>query len=136
MPLSKSQVNKIIENRRRGLYHTKDTFDESKLCARQMEPTDVCYTLIRHMGFFNVYNKREFLTQLKEFKAKSVVLRDCNVFETPINGKTHYLAVFQPADLSDAPMCPLALAHNVMVSGFSYIFQNKSDADLALAYLK
>jgi hypothetical protein len=135
--MSSKKVSKIMNDRQMGLYHTQDTLDESILCAKQMASSDICYTLIHHMGFFNVYNAKELQTQLRDFKSKGVKLQSYNIFEKTINNKTFYMAVFQPEDLTKCSMgnCPLALAHGVLVTGYTYIFKSKGNVENIAAYL-
>jgi hypothetical protein len=141
MPASSKPIRSpkaILADRRRGLYRNEETADENAVCARQMTPTDVCYTLIHRMGVFNVYNNAELLQQMKAWKGVCVI-QDYNLWEREVGGKTVYVAIIQPKDkaaLEDCPICPLAMSMGILVSGFTYIFQKKEDRDFVAHYLR
>jgi len=128
----------IIEKRRQGLYHTKDTYDEALICVRQLKevPNDKVSTLIRHLGYFNVFDTKEFMEQVKDWKAKGVKILKCNINDIQCGayGEACLFTVTPPND-EDCAFCPLALAFNTMVSGYSYITKDKALAELAWRYL-
>jgi hypothetical protein len=101
-----------------------------------MATDDVVFTLIHRIGAFNVYNNKEFLPQVKEWKNLNCVLLDCNVFERVIAGKTVYMFIIQPKELDNVPISPLALALEVIVSGYAYITPHKSTIDLVKRILQ
>jgi hypothetical protein len=104
-----------------GVYEYNDTRDELKMCLSIMEPTDYALTLIRRTGEFSVYNSAELSGQIHQWRGKAKLL-DRNVFERTVDGKKIWMFVIQPKDdaLLDG-FCPLALALDVMVSGYAYI---------------
>ena len=121
-----------------GIYHTKETLNESIVCLNQLEETDMCYTLVRHTGLFNMYNKKEFLPQLSMWKKFGCHTLACNFFERDIKGKTVYIVIITPPDHLENSVfaaCPLATAHGILVSGLTYIFPRKDDADMVQHYL-
>ncbi len=120
----------VTAKRMRGLYQKHDTIDETEVCVRAMEPSDVVFTLIHRLGAFSVYNNREFLPQVAEWKRLGCVLLDTNVFERTIAGKQMYMFIIQPSDISKSSISPLALAYDVLVSGYAYLTPHKSTVEL------
>jgi len=137
--ISRKNINQIMTDRRQGIYKTEDTYNEALLSIQQMKdtPTDKVITLIRSMGRFNVYDANEFLTQVKEWKKKQVIMLKCNIFEIDckVLGKMWLFTVTPPGDLEGVGFCPLALAFNIMVDGYSYISADRDLIDLAWRYL-
>jgi hypothetical protein len=135
---SENKCREILEKRRAGLYHTQDTYDEALVCVRQLKevPNDKVSTLIRRLGVFTVFDTKEFMEQLKEWKAKGVKIYKCNVRDIQCGAYGEaYLFTVTSDDDKDCAMCPLALAFNTMVSGYSYITKDKALAQLAWRYL-
>lgn len=94
------------------------------------EDGDVCFTINHKMGMFSVYNKAEFLPQLQMWAAQKCVVVKNNV---TICDKEAWLVTIQPALMTEdncPAVCPLAMAFDIMVSGFSYVMWSKSDFDL------
>lgn len=123
----------VVSKRISGVYHTEDTRDEVKKIVSELEDTDTAFTLVKRLGQFTVFNKREFLPQIVQWKKMGAKLLDGNTFERVIDGKTFYLFVIQPAtdeETEYAGMCPLAIAYGIMVSGYSYITPHKSTVEL------
>jgi hypothetical protein len=131
-------LTKMYARRKEGMYHTKDTLNESRLCMAQMQDTDMCYTLMYRHGVFNVYNKKEFLPQMALWKKLGCYTLAENFFEREIDGKKAYLVVITPPEAlenSTPAICPLSSAHGFLVSGLTYVFKKKSDAELLQHYL-
>ena len=141
MSASHTKAREVLKKRRMGLYTTEETLDEVKVCVKQLyEPgkeADEVFTLIRNQGVFNVYSKKEFLPQVKEWKKMGCRALADNVLEQEVEGHKVWMFVIQPpkAKLADMGLCPLALALGVMVSGFTYIARSKELADLVVRYL-
>jgi hypothetical protein len=136
-----SAAKKTMKERKMGIYDTKKTRDELELSVRQIHKkgfeAEEVLTLIHQTGQFNVYNKMEFLGQLRQWKDMKCVLLDCNVWEKTIAGKTMWAFVVQPLKIEGAPgVCPLAVALNILVSGFTYVCKSKETADLVLRVLR
>jgi hypothetical protein len=131
------QMAKILAGRRSGLYQVKETQQEAALAVKQMLETDGddAFTLIHRMGIFSVFSKKEFMPQLKQWKTQKCSALECNLRQLDVNGKTCWAVVVQPPDLEDAPVCPLALAFGMMVSGFTYVFKDLELAKLVIRYL-
>lgn len=112
--------------------------DEANLSVRQMMAAkdDICFTYIHRIGRFSVYNQKEFLPQMKEWKRLGVKALACNVKEREMAGHKVWLLVVQPEKLEDGPvMCPLGAACDLMVSGYTYVVKDKSLADMVVRYL-
>jgi hypothetical protein len=129
----------IREKRVAGFYIVEETREEAMVCIRALKTstTDKVITIISRMGAFNVYNIKELLPQIQQWKDKGCVLLKTNIREIDCGelGKATLFTV-QPPDLEDAPsMCPLAMAFGTWVSGFSYITHDKAVADLVWAAL-
>jgi hypothetical protein len=133
---TKRECDRIMKDRKMGLYNSIDTKTETELVVTQLEPTDKVFTLIHRIGMFSMYNSSEFLPQLKQWKELNCKLLKCNVFERVIKGKVIYMFIIQPTDLEKAAISPLALAYDVMVSGFAYMTPHKSIIDLVLRVLE
>ncbi len=120
----------VHSKRQRGIYHTEDTLAEAKVCFSQMTPDDKVFTLVHRLGAFNMYNNREFLPQVSEWKRLGCELLDCNVWPIDINGKEAYMFIIQPKNLESTPISPLALAFNKLVNGYAYITPHKSTIEM------
>ncbi len=130
---SSAERQAILAKRRSGLYTSKDTRDEALVCVRQlMESTngDRVSTLMRSHGVFNVFNTNEFLEQIKQWKDMGVKVFKCNIIPIKCGayGDAWLMTVTPPGD---CPLCPLALAFNTMVSGYSYIAKDRGLFDVA-----
>lgn len=126
----------ILKDRRNGLYLTPETLDEASLSFSQMEPNDVAITLIHRAGIFNVYNKKELAAQLTAWKKIKAVCLDSNIFEIMIDNKKAYLFIIQPKTQDDNSISPLALAFNIIVSGYAYIVKKRESAEMIIASLR
>ena len=95
------------------------------------EDGDVCFTIIHGMGgMFLAYDKAELLLKLQKWAAQKCVVVKNNV---AICDKEAWLVTIQPAMMTEdncPAVCPLAMAFDIMVSGFSYVMWSKSDFDL------
>jgi len=121
----------ILNHRRKGIWHVEDTEDESTLSYKQLldEPNDFCYTAHHRTGLFCVYSKDEFEPQIRIWKKLGVKILMCNIREIEIDGKPACMFTAQPEDDRLMPFaCPLAIAHGVLVSGYTYICRTKRDA--------
>jgi hypothetical protein len=136
--VNREKAMQIFADRREGHYNTHDTRDEALVSIRDMmkTPTDKVITLVHSIGRFNVYDTNEFLVQVKDWKKKRVVILKCNIFEVDCEelGKM-WLFTVTPPGKKCVNLCPLALAFNIMVSGYSYISADRDLIDLAWRYL-
>ena len=132
------KINEIARDRAMGLYKTEDTYNEALVCVRQLteNKTDKVFTLMRAIGRFNVYDTNEFMNQVKDWKKKGVKILKCNIKDIQCGayGEACLFTVTPPGE-DDCAFCPLALAFNTMVSGYSYITKDKALAELAWRYL-
>ena len=128
----------ITAGRRIGAYVTKETRDETILCHSQKGPQDLVYTIIKRLGQFSVYNLTELAPQIRSWRDLKCVIDDKNIFSITVGDKSAWLFVVQPPNMDEtnSSICPLALAHGVMVSGWSYIAWDKTAVDLCLRLLR
>ena len=131
----KNKIRKMITDRKNGMYQTQETFDEAELSFSQMTSTDVAITLLISDGVFNVLDKKELLYQMRIWKNLRCVSHYYNVKEIQICGKKAYMFVIQPQDLEKTTMCPLAVAFNTLVNGYTYITPHKEIVELVCHYL-
>ena len=136
--LSLGEMEAVRERRRAGMYINHETRDEALLAVRQLmeTPTDKVVTLIHTQCVFSVYNTAEFLAQVKLWKGMKVKILKCNI--VPIKCGAFgdaWMMTVTPDDATVAPMSPLAMAFNVLVSGFSYIAKDKGILDVAWSAL-
>ena len=133
---TRKEAMAIHKNRLAGLYNSDETHNEAWLAFNQMTPDDVVITLLHAHGRFSIYNLHEFLPQIQEWKAKGIACLPCNVKEIKFGDEIAWAFVIQPKKLDDAPMCPLSLCLNTLVSGFTYITKDKKIADLVVRALR
>jgi hypothetical protein len=134
---SRKEMESILRRRAMGLYIQEETRQETALAVKQMmehEGDDV-FTLIKHLGIFSVFSKKEFMPQLKQWKEQNCVALECNLRQLEADGQTCWMVVIQPPKLQEHTFCPLALAFGMMVSGFSYVFKDLELAKLVIRYL-
>lgn len=124
--------NDIRKNRLKGLYACVDTRDEAAVSARQMKDDDVVFTILHKTGTFSVYNKKEFLPQIKMWEEAKHQLLACNIKPITINDKEFWMFTIQPNNMTadNSAFCPLALAYGTLVSGYSYITKDKGLTEL------
>ena len=128
--LSRQQIEKMLAERRSGLWKPKETRDEANLSLEQMESTDYAITLNHRTCQFGVLNRDELKTQVKIWRTQGVVSHPYNIKPYEHNGKTYWMFVAQPPDLEkNSSMCPLAMACGILVNGFTYITPSKAVAE-------
>ena len=125
--------NQILMNRRKGLYITEETRDETKLSLKQMRDDDVTITLQHHSGMFGMLNLRELLQQMKIWKEIGAKCLPFNHKEVEVGKQKVWMWIIQPKEMT--PVSPLALAYGTMVSGYAYISKNKSVGEMVIRYL-
>ena len=136
-PSRKTQME-VLARRKMGLYISNETRAEAEVAFHHRQKGDIGFTIIHHAGVFNVYNQAEFLPQIKVWRDKGAVLLEHNVVPITICDKTAWLITIQPPKITadNSHNCPLAMAFNRLVSGFSYVMWEKSSADLVLRALE
>jgi len=135
--LTKAQVNDIRKQRDMGLYSTKETMNELYYCLDNLPDDSYALTLQLLSGCFMDYPRERFAQQVKIWKQLGATCLEANVKSFDYRGKTFWRFVINPADLKDAPhACPLALAFNTVVVGFTYITPSKAVADWVVRQLK
>jgi hypothetical protein len=124
--------NKVHKNRLNGMYCGQDTRDEASVSARQMKGDDVVFTIIHKTGTFSVYNKKEFLPQINDWRDKKCNLLACNIKPVTINNQEYWMFTIQPPNMTadNSSLCPLAMAYGTLVNGFSYITKDKGLTEL------
>lgn len=137
--VSRAKAEDIIRGRRSGYYQTEETLNESIICLAQLKatPSDKVFTLNHQLGVFNVFDKGEFLGQMKHWKALKCRLYIQNIHhdrDFKEMGKATVFTITPPKG-KDNLFCPLALCFGLMVSGFSYVTLDKDLVELCWRYL-
>ncbi len=139
MPSVRSRSrSEIIASRKMGLYISSETRKEAEVAFQQRQPGDIGFTIIHRAGVFSVYNLSEFLPQIKAWRDLGAVLLEHNVYPIRICDNHAWLITVQPPTITEenSNNCPLAMAFNRLVSGYSYVMWDKSSADLVLRALE
>jgi hypothetical protein len=122
-------------------YNISAIFDELQFILskkNQYDPaSDKALTYINRMKAFSAYDKSMFLQQVRQWKAQRCVVEEYNIKEVEVGDKRVFLFIVQdPANMESMPICPLALACGVMVSGYSYITHDRKLAEYVMKTLK
>ena len=137
---SREKIENVFSDRRRGLYRTEDTQDDTLKSWKELHPLDVGITLHRNSGAMNVFNSSELKQQMKHWRKIKVVCQDYNTKELQLkDGTSVWCFVIQPSkqsELEKVGFCPLGIAHGLMVSGYCYFVKSKDICDKVVAYLK
>ena len=134
--LNPAEAKAILMNRRSGHYSNKETRDEALVCVRQLmeHPSDKVFTLVRSKGIFNCFDTKEFLAQIQHWRTLGVIVYKCNILPIKCGayGDAWMMTVTPPEDTA---WCPLALAFNTMVDGFTYISLHRGLFDVCWSAL-
>jgi len=115
-----------------------------KGCLDNMEKGDsvifLHHELYHKTGMLSVMNNEEIKVQAKMWKKQrkqgKIEIHDYNNTTQKIDGKEYYTLVVQPADLETAVIDPLGLLKvGLMVSGYIYVFKNKTNRDIIFKYV-
>ena len=141
MPSKPSMASEqdIRNERRQGIYTPENVRDEASCCYAERKADDVCFTLItsdpRRNGYFGMVNAEELVGQLKLWKKVGAVSLKPNIKERTLKcGNKVWMVVIQERSMyeepfeCDASICPLALAHSFMVTGFTFMFFREEEA--------
>ena len=109
--------------------------DELKAAFDGLRDDEICTTMQYQMQMFMALTLNDVQVQTLLWRDQGVKCRLCNLREVDVGSKKAWLIVIQPADITTAPLCPVALATGMMVSGFSYVFKTKRQAMTVLAAL-
>jgi hypothetical protein len=122
-------ASRIYSQRRMGMYMSEDTRSEMELSFKKRKSNDVVFTIIKRTGTMNVFSAKEFLPQIKLWKAMGAVSRYSNIREIKVKNETAYLFVVQ-SSLDDEErrdgMCGLSAGYGLMVEGCGYITTDKN----------
>ena len=134
--LSHGEVQDILKNRLSGHYSNKETRDEALVCVRQLmeHPNEKVFTLVPSKGVFNCFDTKEFLAQIQHWRKLGVIVYKCNIIPIQCGayGNAWMMTITPPEDTA---WCPLALAFNVMVDGFTYISLHRGLFDVCWSAL-
>ena len=134
--LSRAEAQAVLDKRASGLYSTKETYDEALVCVKQLmeNPDDKVFTLVRSHGVFNCYNTHEFLEQIITWRTQKVKVLKCNIIPIKCGayGDAWMMTITAP---KSSQWCPLAMAFNTWVSGYSYIAKDRGLFDVAWSAL-
>jgi hypothetical protein len=131
MNMSVAEIKSEVKRRMAGVINVDTLRDEVKLALspKQYTSKDICITYMHSMGVFCVYNVPEMKPSIDGWIEKKCKCLAYNVKPITVNDKEYWMFVVQPPNLKDTNMCPLALAFNTMVSGYTYITHSKAFAD-------
>lgn len=127
--VTQAEAKKIHKMRLTGIYKTEDTLNEVHYCLDNYRPDAYCFTLLHTQGVFTDYPKEQFSEQVKQWKTVGAECKDYNIKPIEYRGKTFWMFVIQPPDLVKSNFCPLALAFNTLVNGYTYITSKKEIAE-------
>ena len=134
--LSRDEKMAIVAKRLSGLYNKEETFDEALVSVKQLmdTPTDKVFTLVRTRGVMNVYNTKKFLCQIMDWRRLGVKVQKCNIIPIKCGayGDAWLMAISIPERCS---LCPLAIAFDAVVEGFSFIAKDRTLFDVAWSAL-
>jgi hypothetical protein len=134
------RLKTILRNRQMGLWTTDDTlYDVNLAFAQHCDGGDNEKAAFLHRGAcaMMLLNNSELLSELKSWKKLGCVVDPKNTQEIELNGRKAWLWVLQPKKAkNNTPICPVAMALGIMVSGFSYISKDKATEELVVRYLK
>jgi hypothetical protein len=138
MNMSKKEFKSEVKRRMAGVINVDTLRDEAKiaLSPEQYTDKDICITYMHSMGVFCVYNVPEIKSSIDGWIKNKCKCIAHNVKPITVNDREFWMFVIQPPNLKDTNMCPLALAFNTMVSGYTYITHSKAFADCIVKKLK
>jgi hypothetical protein len=124
---------------------TKEQMDYLwKGCLANMEKDD-SVIFLRQATFhkdkmLSVMNNKELKVQAKMWRKQRkeglIQIQEYNNKTKDVDGKEYYSLVVQPTDLDNADIDPLGLLKiGLMVSGFVYVFKNKTNRDIIYEYV-
>ena len=116
------KINEVLSARKLGHYNMEDTRAEAEVAFKNMKKSDVCVTLFRAHGLFNVLNNAELEDNIKFWRSRNCKVRDYNVKELDLGKKKVWTFVVQPPGAEG--LCPLGLSLGLMVSGYTYIVRD------------
>lgn len=132
----------LEQRKKRGpqLLDIKDLRRFVKKILTVKHKTDIGFTWHAQYGDFMVMNKLEAQEQMLIWKdlAKrgKISILEGNNREYDVDGQTIYTMVVQPTQEDHCPMmCPLSLALDTMVSGFTYAYTKKENRDAIYRYV-
>jgi len=141
-PTEADIANRHAELKKKGasILHMDEIRKFCRKILTEKNKTDIAFSWIKHYHDFSVYNKEEMTAQMVAWKdlakqGKLTIYEENNV-EYDVEGKTIYCLVITPSGGVTTSFCPLALAFNTMVSGFTYAFTKKANRDAIYAYIK
>ena len=135
---SDDKIRQVIKDRARGLYNCEDTRDEMMVAWNGKSEKDVAICINMRMGAFNIFTKEELDNQIKNWRKVKCVVRDYNIKELELkDGTKAWCFVMQPPNLAqNCNLCPLGMAHGLMVSGYTYFVKNKEVAEYVVSQMK
>jgi hypothetical protein len=100
---------------------------------------DIGFSWIQHLSNFSLYNWKEIVPQVREWRKINVKALEYNNKEYEIDGRKWYVLIAQPykdGEMEECGMCPVsALLFGTMVNGYTYAFAKERDRDVAFAML-
>jgi len=129
---SETKALEIYQKRRTGLYQSEETRHEAVTAWRQLNKSDLGIFIKMNLGLFNMFNKKELKDMIKNWKKSKCFSDASNITEIELeDGTKAWLFVIQHKLYET--ICPLALAHGVMVSGFCHICKDISTCQYVVA---
>ena len=129
---SDEKCKQVLNGRRMGFYNCEDTREECLVAYQGLEESDRCFTLLHSQGLFTRYNEKELEDNIALWRRLKVNIQEYNIRQLDLaDGTKVWCFVVQPPGkkLEDCNLCPLGMAHGLMVSGYCYFTKDKKVCD-------
>ena len=131
---SPEKATEVVQQRQSGLYTTEDTRHEAVVAWKDLAASDRGMFIHMSYGLFNKFNKKELQAMVKEWKKNLCHSEAYNVKALELEDGTPIWCFVIQHKKADS-ICPLGLAHGLLVSGFCYFCKNKEDCDWVVSKL-
>jgi hypothetical protein len=132
--LTEAEGKAIYRQRRGGHIQCKELMDEVLVCVRQLleNRKDKVSTYLHAHGVFSVYDIKEFMAQINQWRKQGCKLLKCNIKEEQCGkyGKATFFTIQPPNMGDDTPWSPVSMAFGTMVSGFTYFTIDPAVAEI------
>lgn len=124
-----------------GVFTREQIEDEYKNMLYEFKPYagDIGFSWIQHMKTMSLFNLKELIAQVKEWKRINVRAFSYNNKEFEIDGRKWYVLIAQPykdEEMEECGTCVVSmLLFNTWVNGYTYAFDKESNRDLIFQIL-